>query len=198
MAYRALQVDSNHGEHLAPSAPGIGLSGRPTSTVSSLSSDDDEHNDHQERHQQPQRMRANEPTKASKIRIDDMSTHEDDLKMHHRHHGHRVDLLSWALELFAMFLSVGSLVAAAVVLAWYNNTPLSNWNGFVFSINTVISILGVVSKATLAFAVSSAFGQHKWNWFRTRQDELRVFVKFDEASRGPWGSFILLFWSRAR
>ena len=112
-------------------------------------------------------------------------------------YGCRLHGTAWTLELLSLSLSVTSLLAAAVVLGHFNEKPLDEWR-FVTSINTIISILGVISKATLAFAVSSAFGQHKWNWFRTRQDELRVFVTFDEATRGPLGGIKLLFWSKAR
>ncbi|KAK0725186.1 hypothetical protein B0H67DRAFT_641637 [Lasiosphaeris hirsuta] len=111
-------------------------------------------------------------------------------------HGPRRRWSDWALEFAALALSIGALVAAAVVLSTYDGRRLDDWK-FVTSINTVISILGVVSKASLAFTISACIGQHKWNWFRVREDEIRVFDKFDEASRGPWGSLHLLIWSRA-
>jgi hypothetical protein len=96
-----------------------------------------------------------------------------------------------------LLLAVAALVSAAVVLASYDGKALDEWR-FATSINTIISTLGVISKASLAFAVSASIGQHKWNWFRERKDELHVFERFDEASRGPWGSINLLLWSRAR
>ncbi len=105
------------------------------------------------------------------------------------------EIVAWGLEFGALFLSICSLIAAALVLANYNGKRLDEWH-FVTSINTVISALGVLSKATLAFTISSCIGQHKWNWFRVRKDELSVLDKFDSASRGPWGSVDLLFWSK--
>jgi len=104
---------------------------------------------------------------------------------------------AWGLEFGALIISLAATVSAAVVLSLYDGKPLDEWGSSTISLNTVISALGVVSKATLAFAVSGAIGQHKWNWFRMRQDGLGVFEKFDEASRGPWGSASLLWWSRA-
>lgn len=89
------------------------------------------------------------------------------------------------------------MAAAAAVLAMHDGKRLNEWK-FAASINTVISVLGVISKAALAFAVSSSLGQHKWNWFWVRQDQLNVFAKFDGASRGLWGSLNLLSWSRFR
>ncbi|KAK0754558.1 hypothetical protein B0T18DRAFT_386415 [Schizothecium vesticola] len=89
-------------------------------------------------------------------------------------------------------------VSAAAVLSLHDGKPVEEWGSPTISLNTVISALGVVSRATLAFSVSGVIGQHKWNWFRRRQDRLGVFEKFDEASRGPWGSASLLWWSKAR
>ncbi|KAK0646445.1 hypothetical protein B0T16DRAFT_458366 [Cercophora newfieldiana] len=105
--------------------------------------------------------------------------------------------LAWWLEFGALILSATSLISAAVVLALYDGKPMQDWGLDTISINTVISVLGVISKVTLAFAISSAIGQHKWNWFRAGQERLGVFEKFDEASRGPLGSASLLLWSRA-
>ncbi|KAK8004349.1 hypothetical protein PG989_004068 [Apiospora arundinis] len=55
-----------------------------------------------------------------------------------------------------------------------------------------------MSKTSLAFAVSSCIAQAKWNWYRRGQDNLLVFERFDEASKGPWGSFRLLGTIRLR
>jgi hypothetical protein len=100
--------------------------------------------------------------------------------------------IPWILELAALCLSICSLAAAIILLTYENGKPLNQWR-FPTSINTVISALGVVSKASLAFAISASIGQHKWNWFRVHRDDIRVFETFDEASRGPWGSLNLLF-----
>lgn len=110
----------------------------------------------------------------------------------------------WALEFVALFISIGSLVSAAVVLSRFDGRRLEEWEfgpggggGYLgVSLNTLISLLGVISKASLAFVLSQAISQHKWNWFRTREDKLRAFEKFDQGSRGPWGSLNLLLWSR--
>jgi hypothetical protein len=103
----------------------------------------------------------------------------------------------WLLVIAAMILSIGSMAAVIAVLASEDGRLLDEWR-FPTSINTVVSILSVVSKGGLAFAVSACLGQHKWNWFRVHRDKLQVFEKFDQASRGPWGGLNLLVWTRAR
>ncbi|KAF6829860.1 hypothetical protein CPLU01_07696 [Colletotrichum plurivorum] len=104
---------------------------------------------------------------------------------------------SWVLEGCAVALSIAALVAISVLLPLYNGRPLSSWS-FRFSFNTVVSVLGATSRATLAFAVSACISQGKWNWFRRREDSIMVFDRFEEASRGPWGSMRLLWWSKLR
>ncbi|KAH0430437.1 hypothetical protein CcaCcLH18_07817 [Colletotrichum camelliae] len=103
----------------------------------------------------------------------------------------------WILEICAVILSILALAAIAILLPLYNNKPLSTWS-FQYSFNTVVSILGATSRATLAFAVSACISQGKWNWFRRRDDTIMVFDRFEEASRGPWGGIRLLWWSRLR
>jgi hypothetical protein len=104
---------------------------------------------------------------------------------------------SWGLEIGALALSIGSTLTITAVLFSWDTQPLTDWH-FVTSLNTVISTLGAIARISLAFAISACIGQQKWNWFRIRQDRLKTFERFDEASRGPWGSFILLctLWKR--
>ncbi|KAM0814578.1 hypothetical protein AB5N19_00368 [Seiridium cardinale] len=109
----------------------------------------------------------------------------------------RRHLQSWGLEIGAIVLSLGSMVTGIAVLRSQNEKTLESWT-FVLSLNTLVSILGVIARTTLAFAIGSCIGQQKWNWFRGRQDQLVAFEKFDEASRGPWGSVKLLYWLKAR
>lgn len=109
----------------------------------------------------------------------------------------RSTVSQWRLELLSLLLSVVSFVAVIVVLALQDGKPLSQW-AFPASINTVISVLGAVSRTCLAFAVSACIGQQKWNWLRIRKDELRAFEMFDDASRGPWGGLKLLWWLKGR
>ncbi|UQC83650.1 uncharacterized protein CLUP02_09146 [Colletotrichum lupini] len=101
----------------------------------------------------------------------------------------------WSLELSAITLSIISFAAILVLLPLYENKPLSSWT-FSISFNAVISTLGAMSRASLAFAISACISQGKWNWFRRRDEDVMVFDRFEEASRGPWGSVRLLWWTK--
>ncbi|KAM7186723.1 Protein of unknown function (DUF3176) domain containing protein [Rhypophila sp. PSN 637] len=99
---------------------------------------------------------------------------------------------SWIVEIIALLISVGALGAICIILPLYDGQPLDAWS-FVLSLNTVVSILGATSRASMGFALSAAFGQEKWNWYRDRDDKLLTFDRFDEATRGPFGSLKLLW-----
>jgi hypothetical protein len=109
----------------------------------------------------------------------------------------RSTVASWSLEIFAMIVSLGSMIAIGAVLSRENGRPLSAWS-FMFSLNTIIATLGTLARTTLAFALSACIGQQKWNWLRRKSDSLVAFERFDEASRGPWGATRLFFWLRVR
>ena len=105
----------------------------------------------------------------------------------------------WTLEIFGILVSVVSLGALIIVLRVYDGRPLSDWSPIAFSgysinisLNFVISILGTLSKSLLALSVAAGISQSKWIWFRDRKRPLLDFKKFEDASRGPSGSFALL------
>ncbi|KAJ2894331.1 hypothetical protein MKZ38_007727 [Zalerion maritima] len=154
---------------------------------------------------------------------------------------------TWYYELISLSLSLTAFASAILLLSFQDGRPAGEWrfgagvggNGAgTISLNTVIAVLGAVSRASLAFAVGGALGQGKWNWFTRKGrgrggnpeggtrgtegistgtydyeeevslkrgggaegekgimmvgDRLDRFDKFEEASRGPWGSVRLL------
>jgi hypothetical protein len=109
----------------------------------------------------------------------------------------RVSLVSWSLEIGAMLLSLGSIIAIVSLLYRENGNSLDRWP-LALSLNTVVSTLGTLARVTLAFALSACVGQQKWNWLYRRSDRLVAFERFDEAAKGPWGGARLFIWLRAR
>ncbi|KAI1117221.1 hypothetical protein F5Y14DRAFT_403575 [Nemania sp. NC0429] len=98
---------------------------------------------------------------------------------------------TWAWECASLILSAIAVVALIILLAYVDGLRLKDWKGPV-SPNVMVSILSAIARASLGFAISSCIGQHKWNWLRKRPDSLLAFERFDDASRGPWGSFWLI------
>ncbi|KAK1751100.1 hypothetical protein QBC47DRAFT_417524 [Echria macrotheca] len=63
--------------------------------------------------------------------------------------------------------------------------------------NSVISVCMTISKSALLFSISECISQSKWLQFRRAPRPLSMLDRFDEASRGPWGSTRLVFCPRA-
>ena len=103
----------------------------------------------------------------------------------------RNSILGWKWEIAAMILSCGSLVSTISVLMAYHGSSPDSWT-FFLSLGTVVSILSQVSRTAMAFTLTSAIGQTKWNSFARSQHKLTTFDKLDSASRGPLGSPKLL------
>jgi hypothetical protein len=95
---------------------------------------------------------------------------------------------TWYIEAFCLLCSVVCAVLIVVFLAVHNNTNVESWHSY-FSINTVVSMLGVIFKLGLLMAVSAALAQEKWTWFRKRSGALSTFEAIDAGSRGTVGSF---------
>ncbi|EFY91793.1 hypothetical protein MAC_02078 [Metarhizium acridum CQMa 102] len=72
-----------------------------------------------------------------------------------------------------------------------DNKPLSAWNSII-SLNAAISILTTAYGAALMHGVGNFIGQIKWLRFKEGVNKLEKLERFDEASRGPWGSVMFL------
>jgi hypothetical protein len=74
-----------------------------------------------------------------------------------------------------------------------DNKPLSAWNSRVF-LNASISILTTAYATALMHGVSSFIAQSKWLYFKSQERKRNLYhlEEFDWASRGAWGSILLL------
>jgi hypothetical protein len=58
---------------------------------------------------------------------------------------------------------------------------------------TIVTVLSKVASAALILPISEAIGQLKWSWFHGKESKDALdFEIFDKASRGAWGSVLLL------
>ncbi|THX66739.1 hypothetical protein D6D08_07027 [Aureobasidium pullulans] len=121
---------------------------------------------------------------------------------HRRHHLELSGLMeqevaAWYIEIFSLLCSVICAIFIVVLLGIYDDTPLESWE-FFFSINTVVSTLGVVLRSTLLMAVFAALAQGKWTWFRRKGGPLGLFERIDAGSRGSLASFELILHMRGK
>lgn len=105
----------------------------------------------------------------------------------------RLSLTAWWLqEIGAMAVSVASWTALVVILAKENGKPQEKWLN-VISTNAIVSILATLGRSMMMIGVSSSIGQAKWLHFKSKRRSMYDMHNFDEASRGPNGSFLFLW-----
>ncbi|KAK3625379.1 hypothetical protein LTR56_004014 [Elasticomyces elasticus] len=104
----------------------------------------------------------------------------------------RVCVALWLWEALSLLTSIFCIGGVVVLLCLYDGEPLPSWS-YGLTINGVISILAVVTKASMVLPIAEALSQLKWNHFWRNSRPVRDFESFDSASRGPWGSLVMMF-----
>ncbi|CAO2655605.1 Nn.00g044080.m01.CDS01 [Neocucurbitaria sp. VM-36] len=101
----------------------------------------------------------------------------------------------WLFEIISWMISAACMAAMIGILLHVQNQPLSKWPLAL----TINNVLAKVATAALILPISEAIGQLKWTWFNgPTSKEMIDFEIFDKASRGAWGSFLLLFRTKGR
>ncbi|KAF2148442.1 hypothetical protein K461DRAFT_297855 [Myriangium duriaei CBS 260.36] len=100
----------------------------------------------------------------------------------------------WAYEIFSCVINLIACVLLLVYLYSSNYQPSAE-GPHAITINLVVALLTTLMRGTAMFTVSRCLSQLKWNLFVDVQ-RLSDFDQIDSASRGPWGSFLILFGTR--
>lgn len=103
----------------------------------------------------------------------------------------------WWWEVGAMILSLISTALLIPVLLKVDNLAVEEWPCAILP-NTLLSILTNVTKTAMMVPIAACISQMKWDHFQYRANPLDHLQLYDDASRGPWGSFILLITGRAK
>ncbi|KID94384.1 hypothetical protein MAJ_09661, partial [Metarhizium majus ARSEF 297] len=97
----------------------------------------------------------------------------------------------WMLEMACILLSFSTLILIVMVLSKFDQQSVPDLPLKV-TLNTMLSLLVTLTKAAFMFPVSIAISRAQWSWF-LQQRPLYDFHVFDQASRGTWGSLVLLW-----
>ena len=97
----------------------------------------------------------------------------------------------WAMEIIAWCFSAACMATIVGVLRAYNGSSPPHWR-LGLSLNAMIAVLSGFARSALMLSTAEALGQLKWNWFRKAPRSMLDFERLDMASRGPWGSLLLL------
>ncbi|CAG9984881.1 unnamed protein product, partial [Clonostachys byssicola] len=104
---------------------------------------------------------------------------------------------AWAPELIWAFLSIMVFIALVITLRQYDKRPVPEWR-FGLTLNTVVAFLSTICRSMTVVPISEGLSQLKWNWIATRRRPLWDLYTFDQASRGPIGSLLLMVTLRGR
>jgi hypothetical protein len=96
----------------------------------------------------------------------------------------------WLLEIVSWAFSAICMAVILTVMWHYNDHPLPHLG--ILTLNSLISVLSGFAKASLLLPTAEALGQLKWNWFSKKPRKMMDFEIIDGASRGPFGSMVLL------
>ncbi|KAI1435935.1 hypothetical protein GGR50DRAFT_271715 [Xylaria sp. CBS 124048] len=83
-----------------------------------------------------------------------------------------------------------------ILLRYLDGRPYSAWAlplYIVITPNAIISVLSIISRASLAYTLGEVMSQLKWLHILEKPDRLRDLQCYDDASRGPLGA-LKLFW----
>ncbi|KAH7121262.1 hypothetical protein B0J11DRAFT_62108 [Dendryphion nanum] len=97
---------------------------------------------------------------------------------------------NWSWEICGALLSIVCTTLMASIFFSMNERPLSHWK-LPIQPNSLIAVFSTVAKSALLVPVTECISQLKWIYFEKRHPLSHMQV-FDDASRGPWGSLVLL------
>ena len=101
-------------------------------------------------------------------------------------------LMVWWQEILACWLVLGALTAILITLIAVDKKTLPKLPLHV-SVNTLVAIFATILKLAAAFVLAQGLSQAKWSWYQ-RPRCLHDFQVYDNASRGPWGAFKLIWY----
>ncbi|KAF2828783.1 hypothetical protein CC86DRAFT_319841 [Ophiobolus disseminans] len=102
----------------------------------------------------------------------------------------------WWYETTCCFLAVGALVGTVAMVWSFDHRPLPHWP-YELSINTFIAAFSVLLKTSAGLVLAESISHIKWTELKQPRS-LRSFTVHDDASRGPWGAFALLWNDKGR
>jgi len=133
------------------------------------------------------------PHKQPRSMVEPMKDHSLSQDTTYRTHHSRslwTLLREWKWESLTWIVGTCALAGVVAVLVIYQDRSRKDWT-LDINLATVVATLSQVTQSALMVSVSSCIGQLKWDWLRNKRSGSDL-GKFDEASRGPHGSLMLL------
>lgn len=102
----------------------------------------------------------------------------------------------WWAEILCCLIIIAAMGAIIAIVYPHQNLPLPEWP-YNISINSLLAVIVVAMKTAMLLVTAEGLSQLKWAWFKRRRP-LQDLTRYDRASRGPWGSLLLLWTLRGR
>ncbi|KAF4442455.1 hypothetical protein F53441_11741 [Fusarium austroafricanum] len=176
--YHVYQVDNSQGKHDKATSATSGNHGHDGATSATRSWYDEDG--------------ANQNTENTGLLIREIR-HDDKHDLPKKQS--RNIFLAWSLELALLLVATGLLGSILAVLGAYNTNEMPDWNGGTgigITLNALIAIIATIYRTILAFVALEVLAQLKWDWITTTFRPVGDMQRFDDASRGAWGSLMLL------
>ena len=109
--------------------------------------------------------------------------------------GIRSHLTAWAPELIWCVVAVSLVATLVIILHRYQDEPLPDWP-LGLTLNTAVALISTGIRTTTVIVISEALSQLKWNRFASDERRLSDLHIIDRASRGPWGSSLMVMRGR--
>jgi hypothetical protein len=87
---------------------------------------------------------------------------------------------------------MSAMFSIIIILGVWSGIALHDWK-YRIQINSLIATLTTIGKTAMLVAVAESICQLKWLHFYQQPQRVSRFQDFDGASRGPWGSLVLLY-----
>ncbi|KAF6838509.1 hypothetical protein CMUS01_04584 [Colletotrichum musicola] len=97
----------------------------------------------------------------------------------------------WYWDLVGAAVAVICMILIAVTLGKANGEVLNRWP-LSISPNTIVAVLTTVARTALLIPLGNSISQLKWRHLLLKARPLDHIQLFDGASRGPWGSLLMI------
>jgi len=98
----------------------------------------------------------------------------------------------WLFEALSALTSISLLATLVILFIEADGHTQKQYAFGELTLNGLVALLTTAMQTSMMVCVTAALSQQKWTRFTKRSQRLHDIEIFDEASRGPWGSGLLL------
>ena len=113
----------------------------------------------------------------------------------HKSCSRQIIQLGWWGEIGSILFSIICTVLIFSILVTMDGKPMNKWH-LPIQPNSLIAVFSALARFSLLYPTAECIGQLKWTYFEHPRP-LNQMEVFDGATRGPWGSLVFLWKTKA-